>query len=156
MSKYYIINKVLLKECDDALQLPNHQFAAKLMDNEDFVNYIKKHGYHFTPALAEHASKQMTNADGSQHSWTTDQVRTAMTTAGHKLERNNTWGDATYLANMAYADFYPELLKKPEECITYAHLTIADPDGYDGLAFSRWLSDVVTLHISIDWEYYSR
>lgn len=156
MSKYYIINKVLMKECDDALKLPHNQFAAKLMDSDDFIAYIKRNGYHFTSALAEHASKQMTNADGSVHMWTVDQVRTALTAAGFKLKETDTWGDATYLANMAYADFYPELLVKPEECLKYPVVTLTDPDGYDGIAFSRWLSDVVSTHTVIDWEYYSR
>lgn len=50
--------------------LPYEQTANALMSAKGYSEYVKKHGYHFTDALAEHVSKMMVNANGQQHSWT--------------------------------------------------------------------------------------
>lgn len=66
-----------------------------------------------------------------------------------------TLGDITFLANMAYADFYPEVLTSENACIKYAIAVSKDPDGYEGIVFSRWIADLIGRKItSIDWEKY--
>ena len=55
--------------------LPYEQTANALMSAKGYSEYVKKHGYHFTDALAEHVSKMMVNANGQQHSWTASQVK---------------------------------------------------------------------------------
>ena len=55
--------------------LPYEQTANALMSAKGYSEYVKKHGYHFTDALAEHVSKMMENANGQQHSWTASQVK---------------------------------------------------------------------------------
>jgi len=46
--------------------LPYEQTANALMSAKGYSEYVKKHGYHFTDALAEHVSKMMENANGQQ------------------------------------------------------------------------------------------
>ena len=58
--------------------------------------------------------------------------------------------DVTYTANMAYADFYPELLNE-HQCIKYAVAVANDKDGYTGIQFCRWMADVVGKKEHIDW-----
>ena len=50
--------------------LPYEQTANALMSAKGYSEYVKKHGYHFTDALAEHVSKMMENANGQQHTCT--------------------------------------------------------------------------------------
>lgn len=61
-------------------------------------------------------------------------------------------GDVTYVANMAYADFYPDPLKDEAACLRYAHKVANDPDGYDGMIFCRWTADAIGKAIKLDWE----
>lgn len=133
--------------------LPFEKFAKILMNGEQFLAYVHKHGYHFTPELSDHVTKMMTNDNGTKHRWVTSEVQAAMVQNGWKQNAlNMTWGDAAYLANMAYADFYPEVIESETNCLMYAYKMANDEDGYEGIAFARWLSDVVAKEIVIDWE----
>lgn len=103
-------------------------------------------------ALQEHVSKMMVNANGQQHSWTTSQVKKSMESLGLSIPGKVTTGDVTYMANMAYADFYPDPLKDEAACLRYAHKVANDPDGYDGMIFCRWTADAIGKAIKLDWE----
>lgn len=133
-------------------ELPYNKNAKAVMESESFKAYVAKHGYHFTDKLADHASKLMVNADGSSHSWTTTQVKKAMEQLNMSVHKNVTSGDVAYTANMAYADFYPELLKDEVSCIKYAHILASDVDGYEGMIFARWLMDIIGKNVQIDWQ----
>lgn len=133
--------------------LPYEQTANALMSAKRYSEYVKKHGYHFTDALAEHVSKMMVNANGQQHSWTASQVKKSMESLGLTIPKHVTTGDAAYLANMAYADFYPDPLKDEASCLRAAHKVANDPDGYDGMIFCGWAVDaIIGKAIKLDWE----
>lgn len=119
---------------------------------EGYSKYIEKHGYHFTDELAEHVSKMMVNANGQQHSWTASQVKKSMESLGLAIPDKVTTGDVTYLANMYYADLYPDPLKDEASCLRAAYRSANDPDGYEGMTFCRWTADAIGKAIKIDWE----
>lgn len=125
---------------------------SHITDSDGFNKYIAKHGYHFTDSLAEHASKDMVNISGQAHTWAPPQVKRAMDSAGHALPAHTTTGDVAYLANMYYADFYPDPLKDESSCIKAAYRIANDPDGYEGMPFCRWLMDIAKKKVDIDWE----
>lgn len=138
--------------------LPYEHFANTLMNDKGFIAYVHKHGYHFTEALAEHLSKMMENADGSKHFWSAEQVKKAMVGLGffqfsdkNMTKTKSTYGDLTYLANMLYADLYPDPFKDEASCLKGAWKVANDPDGYDGMVFSRWTADAIGKGIQIDW-----
>lgn len=135
--------------------LPYEDEATDFMD-EEFEEYVEKHGYHFTETLAEHISKKMVNANGATHSWNASQVKGAMESLGLYPLGNNkteaTLGDLTYLANMYYADFYPDVLKDEASCLKAAYKIATDPDGYKGMVFCRWTADAIGLDVQIEWK----
>lgn len=135
----------------EGYKLPYEAEANKLM-SDDFDEYVKKHGYHFTEALAEHVSKMMENSNGQQHSWTAAQVKKSMDGLGLTIPSNVTIGDATYLANMYYADLYPDPLKDEASCLRAAYKVANDPDGYEGMIFCRWTADAIGKSIDINWK----
>ena len=139
----------------DNYRLPYETEANALM-SEEFEEYVKKHGYHFTEALADHVSKMMENANGQMHTWTAQQVKKAMESLGlmpfGKTKSEATLGDVTYLANMYYADLYPDPLKDEASCLKAAYKVATDIDGYKGMVFCRWTADAIGLAIKIDWE----
>ncbi len=139
----------------NSYKLPYETEANALM-SEEFEEYVKKHGYHFTEALAEHVSKMMENANGQMHTWTAQQVKKAMESLGlmplGKTKSEATLGDVTYLANMYYAGLYPDPLKDEASCLKAAYKVVTDIDGYKGMVFCRWTADAIGLAIKIDWE----
>lgn len=102
--------------------------------------------------LAEHVSKMMENANGQRHTWTTSQVKKSMESLGLTIPSHVTHGDAAYLANMYYADLYPDPLKDEASCLRAAYKVANDPDGYEGMIFCRWTADAIGKAISINWE----
>lgn len=38
------------------------------------------------------------------------------------------------------------------ECAIYAYLFLTDPDGYEGIAFQRWLADIKGKDEDIPWK----
>lgn len=135
--------------------LPNEEAANMIMQASSFGEYIMKHGYHFTGALADCATSKMINSDGRKHNWTTDQIRQQLVMHGITDTGNCTLGDIAYLANMAYADLFPNVLNSEHACIKYAIAVAKDPDGYDGMAFSRWIADLIGKRVvDIEWEKY--
>lgn len=116
-----------------------------------FVKYITRYGWHFTDELAETASISMKNVNGSDHCWLVSEIEKAY--KGVK-SKDTTWGDITYLANMAYADFFPKICKTEADCLAYAEAVVNDPDGYPGMPFHRWLADIIGKKVTIDWESY--
>lgn len=105
-------------------------------------SYTNRHGYHFTDQLAQVASDMMINSNGKAHKWTPEQIEKTMKMYGLKCHGKCTLGDLTYLANMAYADLYPTVLKDEVSCLRYAVAMADDPDGYEGMVFNRWVSDL--------------
>lgn len=132
--------------------LPYEQAANALMSAKGYLEYVEKHGYHFTDILAEHASKMMINANGQTHTWTASQIKKSIENIGLSIPNKVTIGDITYSANMAYADFYPDVIKDETACLKYALKIANDPDGYNGIIFCRWTADVIGKAIKIDWE----
>ena len=154
---------VVIRHSDDNNQ--NSKYVANLQKNEDgsysasvgvvkedgYNDYVSKHGLHFTKALQEYASKQMVNSNNQEHTWTSEQVQNVCNVLNLKIPNTSTIEDVTYTANMAYADFYPELLNE-HQCIKYAVAVANDKDGYTGIQFCRWMADVVGKKENIDWD----
>lgn len=154
---------VVIRHSDDDNQ--NSKYVANLQKNEDgsysasvgvvkedgYNDYVSKHGLHFTKALQEYASKQMVNSNNQEHTWTSEQVQNVCNVLNLKIPNTSTIEDVTYTANMAYADFYPELLNE-HQCIKYAAAVANDKDGYTGIQFCRWVADVVGKKENIDWD----
>lgn len=93
----------------------------------------------------------MVNSNNQEHTWTSEQVQNVCNVLNLKIPNTSTIEDVTYTANMAYADFYPELLNE-HHCIKYAAAVANDKDGYTGIQFYRWVADVVGKKENIDWD----
>lgn len=138
-------------------ELPHDDAADAIIESEAFKAYVEKHGYHFTDKLAAFAISGMTNADGSSHKWSVKQVMAVITSNFASFDNKNkcTNGDLAYTANMAYADFFPDVVKSKADCVKYATKVASDPDGYEGIVFMRWLTDLIGKEItSIDFNEY--
>lgn len=121
-------------------------------EDKSYLQYIEKHGHHFTNELAQYASNMMQNSNNVDHKWDTQQIQTVIDRLGYIIPSTSTIGDITYTANMCYADFFPSIIDTEDKCIQYAMNVANDIDGYEGIQFCRWLSDVKHKNITITWK----
>lgn len=119
--------------------------------NNKYDEYTNKYGLHFSPKLLKYAVDHIENKNGSTHSWDTNQVKAQLNMLGYTIPSTSTLEDITYTANMAYADFYPDLLTE-EQCIKYAMNVANDIDGYEGIQLYRWASDQMGKNNNVNWE----
>lgn len=128
----------------------NRKGKNEFWSNENYRTYKMHNGMHFNSKLAEYASSHMTNANGTNHTWTCKDVEGAFASLGLKLPEKATWGDATYAANMIYSDF-AALLKADTDAVKMAHALLTDPDGYEGMIFNRYTADIMEKGICVPW-----
>lgn len=117
----------------------------------DCRKYKEVFGRHFTKSLCEYATSKMVNRNKTKHHYTLEDVK-------HIWEENHlpdiakaNWYDVVFVMNMGYADYYGDLFTEHREVAIYAYLYLSDVDGYEGIAFSRWLADCKRKNHSIPW-----
>ena len=73
--------------------------------------------------------------------------------ADHEIDYRTAKGhDLAYIANMIIADRWGNSVKNEEQLALAIQDEICDPDGYDGMAFSRYLADCNAKGVPIVWE----
>lgn len=124
---------------------------AREVKNEDYKRYVRAHGYHMTDALADFGSRLLINADGTSHRWNTFQVRSKFYDYMLSKSDNHTWGDIAFLANRAYAIYYPTVIKDADECMKIASAESVGENGYKEMAFVQFVNDLIGIGIRIEW-----
>ena len=115
--------------------------------SDELKTYIDQHSKHFDEKSLSFALSHMVNSNGSDHKFTTEFIQQYLNDNGIHIGNNSNIYDITYTANMAYADFYPDILHDEVECIKYAVAVANDVDGYEGIQFCRWLADLMSKNI---------
>lgn len=70
----------------------------------------------------------------------------------HNIHLDNNVGyDAVYVANMARAD-HPRTIRTEQALAQFVKEYIDDPDGYEGLPFTRFYADCIGSGRPIFWE----
>lgn len=121
------------------------------MDKVIVIRHSYEKPKHFNGKILKYALQQIKNSNGTDHSWTIEQVKQAINRLGYTIPNTSTIEDITYTANMAYADFHPSLLTE-DQCITYAMNVANDIDGYEGIQLYRWVADQEGKNLTIDWD----
>lgn len=142
----------LLGDNADRLGLPYEQSANALMSARGYVEYVRRHGYHFTERLAEHVSKLLYSKIPQLQCVHENQVCDLMDAHGVSLNKGATLGDMIYATNIAYATFYPDVLKDVKTCFIHANKVVNSVNGYEGVVFCRWTADAIGKAVEIDWD----
>lgn len=119
------------------------------------VNYLRYNGPHFTQALCEFAIGKMRVRDGDRSMkivpWGKEQVNAMLQNAGIELENDQLW-DSVYVANMCKSDYFGSSIEDEPHVALYIRDYLDDEDGYDGIAFNRFLADCARKGIAIPWD----
>ena len=124
---------------------------------EEMQQYLSFYGHHFNKKLCDFAVSGMERED--KVSGIVKRI-TPMTMKElqellerHKVNvENNEMYDALYLANMIKADFLGSSIEDEAHLVKYIEDTLCDPDGYEGMVFTRYLADCSGKGVVIFWE----
>lgn len=119
-------------------------------EDNDIKTYIDQYSKHFDEKSLEFALKNMINNNDSDHKFNTEHIKQYIEQHSITVPNTSNIYDITYTANMAYADFYPNILHNEEDCIKYAIAVANDVDGYEGIQFRRWLIDLMSKNINLN------
>lgn len=117
--------------------------------------YLSMYGWHFSKKMCEWATSMMYKTVNGVKSYITpytkDQIDALLKQFGIKLTNSKGY-DYVYIANMCKADFLGKSIKDESGVIFYIKDVIDDPDGYEGMPFTRFYADCIGSGTPISWE----
>lgn len=114
--------------------------------------YLSYYGYHFSPAMARWAVEHMEPRNGGRMKMMDKEAIEKLLT-DHEIDFRTAKGhDLVYIANMIVADRFGSSVKNEDQLALAIKDEMDDPDGYDGMAFSRFLADCNAKGVPIVWE----
>lgn len=119
-------------------------------------DYLSQNGWHFNKKLCEWAVNQMKkknqlNKIDKITPYTKDNLDSLLKTNNINIE-NNIGYDALYVLNMAKADYHGSSISEESRLIKFVKDYLDDPDGYDGIAMTRFYADCIGKGVAIPWE----
>lgn len=114
--------------------------------------YLSYYGYHFSPAMARWAVDHMQPRTGGRMKMMDMEAVEKVLTDREIDYRTAKGHDLVYIANMIIADRWGSSVKNEDQLALAIKDELDDPDGYDGMAFSRYLADCNAKGVPIIWE----
>lgn len=121
-----------------------------------FEEYLSQNGWHFNKKLCEFAVSKMTTEDSNgneikKDDYTKDRVNDLLKRYGIKVKNGSEY-DKVYIANMCLYDFLGDAVADEHRLAKFIKKYIDDPDGYDGIALTRYYADCIGKGVHIEWE----
>ena len=118
-------------------------------------DYLAFNGWHFNKKMCEWAVSKMYKINVAKRKeyitpYTKETVENLLKVNGVKLD-NDVGYDAVYVANMAKADFYGSSISDDAHLAKFIKDYLDDPDGYDGIVFTRFYADCIGSGTPIMW-----
>lgn len=117
--------------------------------------YLSHYGWHFSKKMCEWAVSKMYRTDGVRKvridPLSKDKVEELLKRFNIVLQNNKGY-DAVYVANMCKADYLGRSVRDDAALAQFVMDTINDPDGYEGMVFTRFYADCIGSGTPIDWE----
>jgi len=122
---------------------------------EGMDKYLSFYGWHFSKKMAAWAVSNMYKTVGNKKEYIqpyTKERVDAMLSALNIRVSGNAGYDAYYVANMCKADYLGSSIRGETELAKFVDDTLNDPDGYEGMVFTRFYADCVGSGKPIIWE----
>lgn len=114
--------------------------------------YMSHYGHHFSKALCEWAVKQMRDMKGEKITFKSkEKVETILNSFGVEIENDRGY-DKVFVYHMGLSDYYGDSIPDDAHLARYVKNVLDDKDGYEGIAFTRFLADCNGKGIPIVWE----
>lgn len=114
--------------------------------------YLSNYGWHFSKAMCEWAVSKMRDRNGNKVQMRTkEQVETIL--KNNNVEIENDFGyDKVFVMHMGISDYLNSSIIDEPHLARYVKDVLDDKDGYEGIAFSRFLADCNGKGAPIMWE----
>ena len=113
--------------------------------------YLSHYGWHFSKAMCEWAVSMMEDRAGNRLVMKSKEQVEAILKA-HGIELENDYGyDKVYVMHMGLADYVGSSIIDEAHLAKYVKDVLDDPDGYEGVAFTRFFADCNGKGIPIIW-----
>lgn len=117
------------------------------MKNTDYLQYIAKHGHHFSKELAEYAVSKLDNSNGKLKY---DKVEEILTQSDEALTEGNTIADLYYLTNKIKSRHSTATIKSDVHVVMLAIECLNDPS--DEEVFCDWCDNMKRRNEKIHWD----
>lgn len=114
--------------------------------------YLSYYGYHFSPAMARWAVSMMEPRNGGRMTMMDREAAEKLLSDRDIDYRKAKAHDLVYIANNIVADRWGSSVKDEDQLALAIKDELLDPDGYEGMAFTRFLSDCNAKGVPIVWE----
>ena len=110
-------------------------------------DYLAFNGWHFNKKMCDWAVSKMYKINVAKRKqyitpYTKETVENLLKANNIKLDKDVGY-DAVYVANMAKADFYGSSISDDAHLAKFIKDYLDDPDGYDGIVFTRFYADCI-------------
>ena len=117
--------------------------------------YLSYYGWHFSKKMCEWAASRMYRLVNERpikiDPIKKEQLDEILKRYSVTLKKDKGY-DAVYVANMCKADYLGRSVKDEGAMVQFIIDTIEDPDGYEGMVFTRFYADCVGSGTPINWE----
>lgn len=114
--------------------------------------YLSYHGWHFSKSMCEWAVSKMRDRNDKPVSMESkEQVEATLKTYGVEIEHDKGY-DKVFVMAMGLSDYLGSSVPDESYLAKYVKDVLDDKDGYDGIAFTRFLADCNGKGIPIMWE----
>lgn len=114
--------------------------------------YLSHYGWHFSKAMCEWAVSKMRDRGGNKVALRTkEQIETILNNNGIQLQNDKGY-DKVFVFHMGLSDYLGSSIVNEQGLAKYVKDVLDDPDGYEGIAFTRFLADCNGKGVPVDWE----
>lgn len=114
--------------------------------------YLSQYGWHFSKKMCEWAISRMRDMnDKPVKMRSLDQVDEALKMHGVKLQNDKGY-DKVFVFHMGMSDYLGSSVPDESYLAKYVRDVLDDKDGYDGIAFSRFMADCNGKGVPVNWE----
>ena len=114
--------------------------------------YLASYGWHFSKPMCEWAVSKMKDRNGNKVAMRSkEQVESAL--KSNNVEIQNDFGyDKVFVFHMGMSDYMGSSITDEAHIAKYVKDVLDDRDGYEGIAFTRFIADCGAKGIPIIWE----
>jgi hypothetical protein len=114
--------------------------------------YLSNYGWHFNKKLCEWAISMMRDRNKAKLPLIEkDKIEAMLKQYGVEITTDKLY-DAMYVLHMAKSDYMGSSITDEAHLAKFVGDYINDPDGYDGIALTRFYADCMGKGIGIEWE----
>lgn len=119
---------------------------------EDMENYLEFNGWHFNKKMCQWAVSKMYKMVNGKKEYIQPYTIESLEALKERVKIDfDVDYDSVYIANMCKADFLGSSIQNETQLALYVKDVMGDPDGYDGMPFTRFYADCIGSGTSIPW-----